>query len=502
MELFDEDFIKNEKTDNKKITTIILIIMIFLIIMVLLVVGAMIYISQTTLNITLNGQNSNNIKNMISIDENNPGRVYVPIKEFSKVIGGYETHRGSYTVKSEENNECYVECQNEVAMFTLNSRTLYKTLIDGSSEFEYFTIDEPVVSINGELYTTIDGIEKAFNVSWNYDVENNKMQIYTMPYLINAFSQRITDYGYDKVSEDFTNQKAILNNWLVVEQKSDGANKRVAVLDISNGQPKTLLEPKYEEISYLQRTKDFLITADGKKGIISSTKQTKVRPQYDDIKLMDYDSKLYLIKKGKEYGIINFDGQKVLEAEYSEIGVDISQFKENDIKSKYILAESLIPVKYGELWGFFDTNGNQITDFKYDNIGYITSNNRAGSGYSLLTVPDYNVVVVGINDKYTVMLTNGVEAWPMACDSIYMSIYGGETSYLFEYNSNTFSVTDQLDSLGYGKNNNKNLNNNNSNEQQNKNDNQEENDENVSNENNQETTEDSNQEESNQETEN
>ena len=67
MELFDEDLVKNEKTDNKKITAIIMVIMIFLIIMVLLVIGAMVYIKQTTLSVTLNGQTSNTIKNMISI---------------------------------------------------------------------------------------------------------------------------------------------------------------------------------------------------------------------------------------------------------------------------------------------------------------------------------------------------------------------------------------------------------------------------------------------------
>ena len=126
MELFDEDFVKNVKTDNKKSLTIVMVLIIFFMIMVFLVVGAMIYIKQTTLKVTLNGQESTIIKNMIMIDENNPQNVYVPIKSISNLLG-YSYYTGDYVIKSEEPNQCYVECENEVAMFTLGSRVIYKT---------------------------------------------------------------------------------------------------------------------------------------------------------------------------------------------------------------------------------------------------------------------------------------------------------------------------------------------------------------------------------------
>ena len=139
MELFDEDLIKNEKTDNKKSLTIVMVLIIFFIIMVLLVLGAMIYIKQTSLEVTLNGRESTLIKNMIIIDENNPQNVYVPIKSISNLLG-YNYYTGDYVIKSEEPNKCYVECENEVAMFTLGSKVIYKTLQDGNNNYEYFTI--------------------------------------------------------------------------------------------------------------------------------------------------------------------------------------------------------------------------------------------------------------------------------------------------------------------------------------------------------------------------
>lgn len=453
MELFDEDLVKNEKTDNKKTTTIVTVLIIFLIVMILIVIGAMIYIKQNTLRVYLDGRESSAIKNFIIIDEKNSQNVYVPIMKISSLLG-YDYYTGDYVIKSEEANQCYVECEKEVAMFTLSDNVIYKTLKDGNNNYEYFTINSEarnaVISIDGEMYTTIDGIEKAFNVSWDYDIDNKKMDIYTMPYLVSLYSQRIANTGNGTITEDFNNQKALLEGMIITENNTSSGNK-VSVLNANNGEK--ILEAKYDEIEYLEHTKDFLVTSEQKKGIISSNKKTIVKLQYDDIELMDYDKKLYLVEVSGNYGIIDFNGKKVINSDYSEIGIDISNFKENNIKSKYIIAGNLIPVKRDNLWGFFNTNGEMVTDFKYDNIGYVTNNNKAGSGYSLLYVPNYNVIVVGQNQKYSIITSDGkeIDGLPFVFDSIYLSTYGGETRYLFEYNGNEYSVTDQLDRMGYGK---------------------------------------------------
>ena len=451
MELFDEDFKVNEKTDNKKTLTIIMVLIIFFIIMVLLVIGAMIYIKQTTLTVTLDGQESTTIKSMIKIDENDPQNVYVPIRKIAKLLK-YNDYSGNYITKSEEENQCYVECEDEVAMFTLNSNVIYKIIKNGNNNYEDYVISsdnkDAVKSIDGELCTTIDGIEKAFNVSWNYDIENKKMKIYTMPYLIEFYNKKAVSLGYSGSSEDFNNKKAVLEGMLIVE-KENSNNTKYAVLDLST--ENLILEPKYEEIEYLVHTNDFLVTSENKKGIISKQKRTIVKLQYDDIELMDYHKRLYLVENSNAYGIIDFDGKKVLEIEYDEIGVDISKFEENEIRNRFVIADTLIPVKKNDLWGFVDVKGKQITEFKYDSIGYITTNNKAGSGYNLLIVPEYNVIVVGLEDKYTVINLNGKEIWGLVFDGMYMYIDKGETSYLMEYDSKTYNLTEQLDKIGYGK---------------------------------------------------
>ena len=79
--------------------------------------------------------------------------------------------------------------------------------------YEYVYTKHPVKAINGVLYATSETIEKSFNVSFNYDQEKNEIRIYTLPYLIETYSNRALDYGYNELSDVFSNQKAILDEY-------------------------------------------------------------------------------------------------------------------------------------------------------------------------------------------------------------------------------------------------------------------------------------------------
>lgn len=61
---------------------------------------------------------------------------------------------------------------NEIAMFTKDSDRLVETR--GDADYEYLTLDEKVFEKDGELYTTPTGIEKAFNVLFQYDLGKKK----------------------------------------------------------------------------------------------------------------------------------------------------------------------------------------------------------------------------------------------------------------------------------------------------------------------------------------
>lgn len=436
MNLIEESFQTKEEKKKKMATKIILGAIIVVVLVIVGIVSYLLYVQSTILRVTLDGQQNEQLKQLLVFEDD--GTIYVPIKEVASYLG-YESFNGEYTDKSETQSKCYVQSENEVANFTLGSNTIYKLdLTQNNGDYEYVHIKNPVKAINGVLYTTTEGIQEAFNVSFNYDQEANRITIYTLPYLVQFYTPYALDYGYAEISEVFANQKAILDGMLVVSN-----DRAMGVIDTDG---KSLLEAKYDNITYLPSVGDFLVQTDRQVGVLSKTGQTKVDIIYNSITLMDSDAGLYVANRDNRYGVIDTNGVIKIYIENDQIGIDTSRFTQNNIKSKYLLADNLIPVKKGNYWGLFDTNGNQVVDFEYDSFGYIASNSR--DAYSLLVIPDYNVIVAGRDDKYTLLNSSGEMLFGLVADDIYMTISGGEKHYYISVNDNIIDAEEYLESRG------------------------------------------------------
>ena len=436
MNLIEESFQTKEEKKKKMATKIILGAIIVVVLVIVGIVSYLLYVQSTILRVTLDGQQNEQLKQLLVFEDD--GTIYVPIKEVASYLG-YESFNGDYTDKSETQSKCYVQSENEVANFTLGSNTIYKLdLTQNNGDYEYVHIKNPVKAINGVLYTTTEGIQEAFNVSFNYDQEANRITIYTLPYLVQFYTPYALDYGYAEISEVFANQKAILDGMLVVSN-----DRAMGVIDTDG---KSLLEAKYDNITYLPSVGDFLVQTDRQVGVLSKTGQTKVDIIYNSITLMDSDAGLYVANRDNRYGVIDTNGVIKIYIENDQIGIDTSRFTQNNIKSKYLLADHLIPVKKGDYWGLFDTNGNQVVDFEYDSFGYIASNSRGA--YSLLVIPDYNVIVAGRGDKYTLLNSSGEMLFGLVADDIYMTISGGEKHYYISVNDNIIDAEEYLESRG------------------------------------------------------
>ena len=440
MNLVEESF-QNKEENNKKMTIrIILIFIIALVIAIISIIGYLIYVQSNTLKLSLDGKSNEKVKELLIFEDD--GTILVPIKEIASYLG-YDSFNGEYADKSESNNKCYVQTQDskEVANFTLGSNKVYKLDLTGNStnNYEYVYAKQAVQARNGVLCATPEMIEKAFNVSFQYEKDNNAITIFTMPYLIQAYSNRILDYGYTEISDVFANQKAVLNDMLVVKKE-----EKSAVISV---QGNSILEPKYDNIIYLPNVGDFLVESGKKVGIISKDRKTKVEIDYDSIELMDSDLGLYVAKKDNKYGVIDFKGNPKIYIENDEIGMDISNFEKNNIKNKYILAGNLIPARRDKLWGLYDKNGRLVVDFIYDSFGYVASSNK--NVYNLLVIPDYNVIVACKDKKYTLLSSVGKElfAAPVA-DDIYMTISDNVKHYYISANNGTMDATVYLDKIG------------------------------------------------------
>lgn len=434
MNLIDESFETEKKDNSKTIAKIIIAIIALLIIFIIGIYIAIIYIQNSELRLYINGSTNEKVKEMMVVESD--GEIYFPIRDIATYLG-YESYNGEYTAKSEDANKCYIQNSNEVANFVLNSNKIYKLKIsNNTSNYESYYASKPVKAINGKLYATTDALENAFNMSFQYDEEKQRIYIYTMPYLIQTYSSKVLNYGYEAISEDFTNQKSVFNNMLVVT-KNDG--KTYAVIDVRGN---AIIEAKYDNIEYLPYSGDFLVTSNNKVGIISSNKETKVQILYDSLELIDNESGLYLAKKDDKYGVIDSNGNIKIYIEYDQIGIDNTKFKENNIKNKYLLDNGMIPAKKDNKWGTFDKDGKQIIPFEYDSFGYIATSNK--DAINLLLIPNYNMLVACQNKKYALINSSGDIIVKPIIDDVYMTISSGKTYYYMNVYNKNINIEDWL----------------------------------------------------------
>jgi len=439
MEFYDE---RKEERKTKAPMIVSICIVILIAIMILIMVG-IVYLKNSITTIRIDGQENTDIENLLYIKSTEDGaKLYMPIIKMAEHLN-YKGFNGDYKNKSEDKTKCHVTGENETAMFSLDSDVLVK--INKNSEIEYVNIDEPVFEVNGELYTTINGIEKAFNVLFAYDNKFKNIEIYSMNYLIQYYATQL-QLGEGSYSTEFIDQKAIFENMIVIKE-----NDQYGVIDIATKKP--VLETKYQEIKYLPATSEFLVKSNGKYGVMTKEATTKIKTIYDEIKAMDNQNGLYLVKQNNSYGVIDTEGNVKIEPEYIEIGIkNIDNYAQNGVENQWVLLDKIIPVKNQDnLWGFFNIKGEKISDFKYTNIGCLTT--PIANSYPAIVIPSYKIIVVQSDKKYNLVTIDGEEMISgNILDSVYLktNITTGENEFFMTSSNNTkvINIGEWLTSIG------------------------------------------------------
>ena len=354
-----ELYLEQEKNEEPKSKSPLLmgILIFFLIILAIVVLGFVIYLQNALFKVRVNGSSNNDLKKLIIVEgEGENTKLYFPIREVATYLG-YNGYTGDFKSKSEDSSKRYIDNGEEMAMFTVNTDSLIISSKTANSVYEEYTLDEDVFERDGKLYTSEDGLIKAFHVTLNYTPEKNLLEIYTTDYLTNTYVQNL---NLGKTPKLFRDRQAILEGMVIVETENP---RKYGVMNVVSKE--YALEPKYDSISYIPYSTDFLVQSEGKYGIMTKEGRTKINIAYDSITLMDNQIGLYLVKEDNVYGVINDEGKSILKASYQQIGVNNTTYAQNSLDNQYILADTLIPVKYNNMWGFFDTTGKQITNFEF-----------------------------------------------------------------------------------------------------------------------------------------
>ena len=436
MNIVDEEFVQTKKevkpkNTTKKLLIAIIIVSIMIIVMMCLIVG----LKKEPLKIVLDGNNNSQLKSVLVIKD---GVTTIPIRDMATILK-YENKNGDYLNKSEDVDKCYVEIGEEVVNFVANSNKIEKINMQ-TRESTFVTIDEPVQLVDGKLYTTPEGFMQGFNAFYSYNEKANKISIQTMSYIVEAYKQKAIELGYKGIAESFNDSKTCLKNLIIVID----AKGKYGLYNLEKGE--VVLETKYDKISYIPDSNEFLISSNGKIGIKEADGKDKMKIQYQEINLISQSTKLYVVKKDDRYGVVDAAEDTVIPIFFDEIGINVKNFESNNIKNKYLILDELIPVKRNGKWGLYDINGNQICKTEYDDLGCKVSSNK--NIKSVLVIPDYEIIIGRKEKGYYLISKSGIELGNgMAFEKVYLETELDETNYIVGRNGATANIEKIIDKL-------------------------------------------------------
>lgn len=193
-------------------------------------------------------------------------KTYIDIKGIAKYLG-YDAHNGEYKIDSEDTNKCWVECKEETASFFLNSNKISKIAPNSKEDYEENVITDPIISKNGKLYCTSEGIRIGFNSTFNYNQQTNTIEIYTLPTLAKTYLARLKQYGYEGANASFKNQKAILYNLFIVKKSNN-------LYGVINASGEEIIGSRYKSIEFNESAQEFYVKNNsGKTGIITRSRR-------------------------------------------------------------------------------------------------------------------------------------------------------------------------------------------------------------------------------------
>lgn len=449
---------ENEMNEKKKKTVLASIILcVILVVLLFALIGLIKYQDSLKLKVFLNGvQYEFSSKFFQEID----GKTYVNVKEASKLFK-YSYTKGEYKKYNEDPNSCYVSNNIETIAMTANEDgfTKYlnpseKKIMLGETEVkvknppgysENFSTNEKIKMINEEIYIPFENVSEIFSVSVDTNTKN-RIKMYTLDKLFASAIKNVSSLGgkYTSVNGDYENVRALLYGLVVV---SNG--EEFGVISSTTGQE--IIGPKYSQMNFVQNSKEFLVNAENTVGLISKEGETIIPPtEYDEISLLDDKNGIYLVKKGKKYGVLNRKGEVVIYVEYDKIGLkDVEKYPAEEIKNGTLLFGTSIPVYKDSKYGLYSVDGKEELAAEYNGFGCNIDEKDDPSKQSVLLIPEsvgIKGIVFGSDNGYGVYDINGSQmVLANVCSKIYSKTKLGETRYYFEYNDVEMDLADYLE---------------------------------------------------------
>lgn len=470
-----DSFVERERKNNNKKRAILSSIILLAVIAALLFILILIISYQDSLKLKLyiDGKQKSITTTLL---EEVDGVTYANIKEFANLVG-YTYTKGEYMKYNENQDSCYLSNNFEVVALTAEAETYSKYIVVSETDLassssknpiigtiettvkseegvsESYKLENPVILINDSIYMAFENLTDAFNVQINTN-EENRIKVYTLDALVSNALSSISKLGtYSDMSSTYENLRALIYNMAVV-----GDGNYYGVVSLKTGE--SIMSTKYNEIVFVQNAQEFLVTADTTVGLLSKDGTTIIKPtEYDEISVLDELNGLYLVKKGKKYGVLNRKGNVVVYVEYDVIGYKNSKnFTTQNIESSNIWFDSAIPVEQDSKYGLFSIDGTELLKTVYSGFGYeakeksTSDKSNTSNEESVLLIPEtigIKGIVVNLNEGYGIYdVTEQSIIIPTVCTKIYSITKSGTTKYYMEYNGEQIELESYLETNG------------------------------------------------------
>lgn len=433
------------QTKSKDYSRMILVaIMAVLVVIIVIISVLLMSIQANTFKVLVDGEKKQNVGELFkTIGE----ETYVSIEDLASILK-YDYHVGEYKGFNSNTDKCYIVSGDETASFYLNSNTVNKLKLNNLTEdYETFTVSSNTIKNNNKMYIPLDAAQLGFNIKIQ-SIENG-FSITTLNKMIANFEKAINKDSQNPtykslLEEPFENQKAVLYNYMILSKKDSG------LYGVVTTEGKEILPDKYTNITFLESTKEFLVTNSlGKMGIVDENGQNKVEQLYDSIKMIHNHPKLYLVETTQKYGVLDENGGIILHTEYDSIGIDNTKYK---TQNQYILLDTIIPVSRNNKYGAFTITGKKVLDLVYDGIGYDKETAELkGTPKPVnptVAIEECKGIVVQNGELYGLYSVEGKEMVPARVNSIYSITSAGENIYYMIYNNEEINLIERLIKAG------------------------------------------------------
>lgn len=369
MTLLDQE-VKKEEPKGKKI---VLFLLIFSIILLILVIVAMVALGgnkSKSLTLSVNGSNLTIDNELLVTDEN--GVTYISISKISKAIG-YDYLTGQYKRYDEDNTNTkgYLENENQIIQFEADTNKIYKTTPESNLDYEEYELKNNILKANNLLYISLDDVNVGLNITYAYSQNDNKILLNTVENLTDEYKTSLsekTQNQFISVSDEFSNQKALAYDMLVVSNESG----KIGV--INKNDFSTIIGNKYSSLEFVEYAGVFIVSDDGKYGVISTeaNRNPIIDLNYEEVKVINNVPLCYQVRLSGKYALIDEEGKLIVNEVYDSIGYNSQDNSQESVLAIKDLGKdkvnALVVCKEGKYGLINLDDGTSIVDCSLDKI--------------------------------------------------------------------------------------------------------------------------------------